>query len=481
LIASQTRPFAPLNEPDAPGLDLDDPYIGPLGEPKTIESLWLGRAAPRYTSYPSATSFHEGITAQDYASALAVLPQEEPVSLYLHIPFCQSLCLYCGCNSTATQKYERVSHYMDYLHRELELIARSAGTPRKVRQVHFGGGSPNILSEKNLGLLFGILARHYDLGACEEVSMELDPRLITKAQARVLALLGVNRVSLGIQDFDPEVQYAIGRAQSYERVREACDTLRQAGIYAINFDMMYGLPRQTPQSIELTAQEALTLHPSRLALFSYAHMPTFKPHQKALEASVLPDPQTCLTLEQTARQIFVQAGFCEIGIDHFAHSTDPLSLAAKEKTLRRNFQGYTANQAPTLLGIGASAISFLGGNYYQNARKDSSYENALRQNGFATARGLRTSGEDHLRAAIIEQLMCHMTVNLETTCRQHDFSLTVLRPSLEALEPFIQSGLIAKDGYKITLTTPHRMAVRVIASLFDRYFDPAKTPASKVV
>ncbi|MDD2324761.1 MAG: radical SAM protein, partial [Alphaproteobacteria bacterium] len=310
-------------------LDLDDPFIGILGEKGGRESLWLGKAVPRYTSYPPATAFDEVPTVQEYRSVLAALPVAEPLSLYFHVPFCRSLCFYCGCNTCATNQHERVTRYMGYVHREMENIALSAAQPRKISHIHFGGGSPNILSEKDLGLLFGSLMRRFNMRDCREIAMELDPRLITKAQVRILGMLGVNRVSLGVQDFNPEVMHAIGRKQSYEMIRGACDMLREAGINDINFDLIYGLPLQSPASLIETAQEVVSLLPNRVALFSYAHVPQVKKHQKILEQYILPGPHACLAMEAAVRRVLVSAGYAEIGMDHFALPDDPLDLAAK--------------------------------------------------------------------------------------------------------------------------------------------------------
>jgi len=462
--------------------DLDDPFIGVLGQGVSHrDALWLGKSVPRYTSYPPATAFRDDVEPKSYAAALAALAPEEPVSLYLHVPFCNALCYYCGCNTCVTHHHERVTQYLGFIHRELENIAQLADRPRRVSQIHFGGGSPNILSEKDMGLMMASLMRHYDLSTCNEIAMELDPRLITKAQARVLGMMGVSRVSLGVQDFDPNVQRAIGRKQSYELVKEACALLRDEGIRQINFDLLYGLPLQSPASVAETARDAVSLFPSRISLFSYAHVPQAKKHQRVLEQYILPGPYACLAMESAARQVFREAGYVEIGMDHFARSDDPLARAFGEGRLRRNFQGYTDDTASTLLGVGASSIGHTAGAFYQNARDAATYEERIKSHRFATTRGLTLSGEDRLRAAIIESLMCTMAVNLETLCREHHFSMAAISGDLEALIPYIECGLIKKEGSKITLTTPHRMAVRVIASVFDKTVRAADAPISRAV
>lgn len=463
------------------GLELDDPFAGLLGQTSPREDLWLGKPVPRYTSYPPATAFRDDITPESYAKALETITPEEPVSLYLHVPFCKALCLYCGCNTCATQNHERVTNYLASMHRELEQLALSAPRSRRISHLHFGGGSPNIMSEKDLGLMMGAMARRFDMSGCNEIAMELDPRLITKAQAKTLALLGVTRVSLGVQDFAPEVQAAIGRVQPYDLIAEACDTLRSAGIEKINFDLMYGLPLQSPVSIVETARKAVKLKPDRIALFSYAHVPQVKKHQKVLEQFMLPGPATSLALENAARNILREAAYVEIGIDHFAKAHDSLAKASFAGTLKRNFQGYTDDQARYLLGVGASSIGRAPGGFYQNARDTEDYQSRVATNGFATNRGLRLTGADKMRAEIIESLMCTLSANIESICHKHHFSLATLAPALEALKPFEEAGLITRKGGKITLATRNRMAVRVIAACFDTTKRAEDAPISKAV
>ncbi|MDX9689941.1 MAG: oxygen-independent coproporphyrinogen III oxidase [Alphaproteobacteria bacterium] len=478
---NQTAALPHITPETGDGFTLDDPFFGLLGQKSGRDDLWLGKAVPRYTSYPPATAFRDGVSAQQYRDVLAQIAPEEPVSLYLHIPYCRTICLYCGCHTCATQKHEDVSNYLEHVHKELEQVALSAKRQRRVSHIHLGGGSPNIMTEKDMGLLFGALARRFDMSSCQEVAIELDARLITKAQARTLAMMGVTRVSLGVQDFNPEVQSAIGRIQPYEMVKEACDLLRTYGIEKINFDLMYGLPFQSPTSLAQTARQAARLHPSRIALFSYAHVPQVKKHQRALEQYIMPGPHAALAMESLARKTLVDAGYVEIGMDHFAHPDDTLAKAAADKRLRRTFQGYTDDCAGSLLGIGASSIGTSKGHFFQNAHGIEDYVQALRTEGFATKRGLVMTGEDKLRAAIIESLMCTMSVNLETVCRKHNFSLVTLNAEIAALEPFEAMGVIHLDGYKITLAIPHRMAVRVVASLFDKKQRNEHTPVSRAV
>ncbi len=481
MIQQATTRFSAPSEAAEEALDLDDPFIGLLGQGSARDDLWLGKAVPRYTSYPPATAFHEGVTAQEYKSVLAAIPPEEPVSFYLHVPFCKALCLYCGCHTLPTQQHERVTHYLDSVHRELEHLALTAPRARRVGRIHFGGGSPNILSEKDLGALFGALARRFDMTACRETAMELDPRLVTKAQVRALRMVGVNRVSLGVQDFTPEVQEAIGREQAYETVLEAYNLLREHDIAHINMDLMYGLPLQSPVTMAATARKVAALRPERVALFSYAHIPQAKKHQKALEQYVLPGPYAALALEKAARDVLREAGYVEIGMDHFALPEDSLAKAQAAGALRRNFQGYTDDTAQTLLGLGASSIGRTASQFFQNARAVDEYQQKIASEGFATSRGVRLSSEDKLRGAIIETLMCTMEVNLETVCRQHHYALSAIGAEIEALAPYEKAGIITREGYKIKLAVPHRMAVRVIASVFDATQRAEGAPVSRAV
>jgi len=481
LIRSSAALSPTMPEMEGESLDLEDPFIGLLGQKAGRDDLWLGKAAPRYTSYPPATAFHDGITAETYEAALAAITPEEPVSLYLHVPYCRALCLYCGCHTHPTQNHEQVSSYLGFMNRELENIALSASRPRRVSHIHFGGGSPNMMSEKDMALMMGAMVRRFDLSDCAEVAMELDPRLVTKAQARALGMLGVTRVSLGVQDFDPDVQAAIGRVQPFEMVEEVCAMLREAGIRNINFDLMYGLPIQSPASVAQTAIQALSLRPDRIALFSYAHVPQVKKHQRVLEQYILPGPYAALAMENAARAVFRAAGFTEIGMDHFARPMDSLARAAEKGKLRRNFQGYTEDSANHLLGVGASSIGQTTSGFFQNARAVDDYETRVRAYGFGTARGLRVKSEDKLRAAIIESLLCTMTVNLEKVCHAYHYSLSTIAPALETLKPYEVAGLIRREGYTITLTSPHRMAIRVIAAAFDTTLRADDAPVSRVV
>ncbi len=473
--------FLPQIEIDEDAFDNDDSFFDFWGQKTGRDDLWLGKTVPRYTSYPPATVFEDGISVSSYRSELAKVTPEEPLSLYMHLPYCKAMCLYCGCHTCATQKQDEVSDYLSYVHKELEEVALSAPRQRHVNQIHLGGGSPNMMSEKDLGLFFGALARRFDMSGCKEVAVELDPRLITKAQARTMRMMGVNRVSLGVQDFDPDVQQAIGRVQPLDLIHEACETLRTAGIEKINFDLIYGLPLQTPSSMARTAKLTAALGPDRVSLFSYAHVPQVKKHQRALEKYRMPGTHATLAMESIARNVLLDFGYEAIGLDHFAHRDDVMAKAYKAGTLQRNFQGYTTDTAGALVGVGASSIGQLSGGFFQNIKDIAEYKQKVREDGLAVTRGYMVSGEDRFRSAIIQSLMCDLKVNLETICHQYNYSLASLSSELEQLKPFEESGIIEREGYKIRLAIPQRQAIRVVASIFDQYERTLQTPVSRAV
>jgi oxygen-independent coproporphyrinogen-3 oxidase len=354
------------------------------------------------------------------------------------------------------------------LKREIEMIAALTGK-RRVSHLHFGGGTPNILGEQDIRDLFGWLKTNFNFDSVGEIAVELDPREVTQAQAKTLADCGVTRVSLGVQDFDAAVQTIIHRHQPYELVAQACDWLREAGIPRINLDLIYGLPKQTPQTVADTATRACTLNPDRIALFSYAHVPQMKKHQKVLEEHGLPDIHERLALEQTVRAILTTNGYNPLGIDHFAKDEDPIMQARRENRLNRNFQGYTEDGAQTLIGLGASSISQTADGYFQNEHDERAYQSALAAGRLPVRRGFLLSHEDRVRRAIIEQLMCTLSCDVEALCQEHQFDIEKLADDFKRLKPYEDAGIISRKGYTVRLTTPHRMAVRVICKVFDDY------------
>ncbi|MBY0429201.1 MAG: oxygen-independent coproporphyrinogen III oxidase [Alphaproteobacteria bacterium] len=437
--------------------------------------LWLNAAVPRYTSYPPATAFNAGVGAVDFKNSLVNLAADEAISLYLHIPFCDSLCLYCGCNTGVTHRVSRIERYLDALKREVDLITAMTGKKLRVSHLHFGGGTPNILSPEMTHDVFNHLRGHFDFSECKEIAVELDPRVITQDKIKALVECGVTRVSLGVQDFQDDVQVLVKRLQPYALVERVCDWLRAAGITKINFDLMYGLPLQTPESVIDTARMVCTLAPDRIALFSYAHLPRLKKHQKPLEAHGIPGPEMRLAMDDAARQVFTQAGYVAVGMDHFAHPQDSLVQAMQRGNLHRNFQGYTDDATQTLLALGPSSISQMREGFFQNERLTDTYQATINKGELATTRGYLLNQDDVLRAAIIEAFMCNLSCNIAEICARFDADIRQFAPEFKKLAEFEKHGLAARDGTTYRLTSAWRMPIRILCHVFDCH--AAATPA----
>jgi oxygen-independent coproporphyrinogen III oxidase len=457
----------------------DTPNSSELSSEDAALKLWLGKPAPRYTSYPTAPFFHAGVTGDDYARALGALDPAEPVSLYIHVPFCRALCLYCGCNTAVTKRPERVSTYLDAVRLEIARVAALAPPKLKVGAIHFGGGTPNILSNEDLYGLFRDLERTFDLSAVHDIAMELDPRTVKRDFVPALAACGFNRVSLGVQDFKQEVGEIVNRVQPLSMVEKLVAALRDNGVDRINFDVMYGLPKQTPESVGATAEAVAKLDPSRIALFSYAHVPSMKNYQKALEAHGLPDLPEKIAMEAAARSAFVASGLVEIGMDHFAKPDDSMAIAAAKGELHRNFQGYTEDPHPTLLAFGASAIGRTPVGYVQNAHDEREYEADIAAGRSPVRRGYLLTAEDNFRAELIERLMCDFAVDLGAVAARHGRAGETFERERALLEPFLDAGLVSLDGGRLAMTAQHKMAVRVVAHLFDLHAPTAATPSSR--
>ncbi len=432
------------------------------------------RAVPRYTSYPTAPHFHAGIGPDDYCGWLAELPSDARLSLYLHVPFCQELCWYCGCHTTVARHYRPVAEYQRLLLQELDLIGAALGGRRTVGHIHFGGGTPTMLLPGDLRSLGERLRQRFEIRDAAEFAVEIDPRRLTRETVAALAAIGVNRASLGVQDVNPEVQRAINRWQPFAVVERAVDWLRAAGIRGINFDLMYGLPQQTTAGIGRSVEAALALRPSRLALFGYAHVPWMKRHQRLIDEASLPDASQRAAQFEVAATRLEEAGYVAIGLDHFALPDDSLAVAQEEGRLHRNFQGYTTDDAAALLGFGASAIGSLPQGYVQNAVPIPRYREAIRQGRLATARGIRVSEGDRGRRAIIERLMCDFAVDLSGSAGR-------LAAELEALEPFRADGLLTIDDRLIRVEPEGRPFIRTICAVFDSYLERSLARHSRAV
>lgn len=429
----------------------------------TADLTLLERNVPRYTSYPTAPHFSPQIGAERYADWLAALPADATLSLYLHVPFCTELCHYCGCNTKATRQRGPIDAYAEHLLAEIRLILALTGRRRAVH-LHWGGGTPSILGEDWLRRIVDALGEAFDLSALREHTIELDPRHMTAPLVDALAEIGVNRASLGVQEFAPHVQHAIGRIQPFELVERCVAMLRAAGIDRLNFDLMYGLPKQGRADIARSAERAVSLHPSRIALFGYAHVPWFKKHQALIKDSDLPGPQERLRQARVAADVFEGAGYQTIGLDHFALPDDELAIAAREGRLHRNFQGYTTDLADALIGFGASAIGRLPQGFVQNAVDAAGYARAVEAGRPATVKGIALSDDDRLRAGLIERLMCDLSLDLSRFG-----GISRFRQEIEALAPLAEAGLIAIDDEIITVTDAGRPLLRLAAAAFDAY------------
>jgi oxygen-independent coproporphyrinogen-3 oxidase len=424
---------------------------------------------PRYTSYPTAPHFGADVDGSVYAGWLrAAGTRGAPVSLYIHVPFCRTICHYCGCTTRATRQAAPLEAYVARLLREIGMVADELGR-LPVSHIHWGGGTPNLLPLPLVTAIIGEINRRFDVGPGTEHAMELDPRLVTIETALKLADLGVNRASLGVQDFDPAVQEAIGRIQPLDMVERVVAALRFAGIHALNFDLIYGLPRQTAESIRRTTMSAAGLAPSRISLFGYAHVPWFRANQKLIKEADLPDSATRLELSRIARRTIDAFGYDEIGIDHFARPEDELAEASRNRTMRRNFQGYTTDTAETLIGFGASSIGRMPTGYAQNVSDSSEWQEAIDAGRFATARGRALAGDDALRGAVIEEILCFFSADVAETAARFGADPAPLVADFARLEPLVAEGWVEIEGSTVAIVAHRTELARIVASAFDSY------------
>lgn len=446
----------------------------------TLIARWDGRL-PRYTSYPTAVQFHPGVTEATVRAWLAALPAQAPLSLYLHVPFCRRMCWYCGCHTVVVNRAAPVEAYVDVLIEEIALWRAAIGARHRVTHVHWGGGTPSILGAAQWRRVDAALRTAFVIEPGAEIAVELDPRTLSPAMVRALAETGVNRVSLGVQDFDPVVQRAVNRIQPVEMVAEVVARLRGARIDRINLDLMYGLPHQTEISVARTARQALTLNPDRVALFGYAHVPWMKRHQRLIDEAALPGAAARLAQFRAALAVFTAAGHVAIGLDHAARPDDPLAVAQAEGRLRRTFQGYTDDDAPALIGIGASAISSLPQGYAQNEAGVPQWRAAIRAGRLAIARGVEPDEDDRLRAALIERLMCDLALDIGAACRAHGASPDRFADALPPLDAMAADGLLSREGWRVAVSPRGRPFLRAVAAVFDRHLDPQAARHARAV
>lgn len=424
---------------------------------------------PRYTSYPTADRFDASIDAVIATGWLADLDWRLPVSLYVHLPFCHALCWYCGCHTTVPNRIERVDRYLDALEAEMALVARTVGCALPVAHLHFGGGTPNYLDGARWRRLMGSIRRHFDLSGTEEIAVELDPRLLDEERVAALAESGVNRASLGVQDFAPEVQRRIHREQPFDLVSGAVERLRDAGIRRLSFDLMYGLPGQTSESVARTAAQAASLAPDRLAVFGYAHVPWMKSHQKMIDETALPG--TISRYEQACAigTMLEGAGYEAVGFDHYARPDDRLAIAAREGRLNRNFQGYTDDTAETLIGIGASAISELPAGYVQNTPRLDSWREAVMAGRSACVRGAASDAVDRLRRTAIRRVLSDFVLDFGALAREHGRSEDFFDDALVPLQELARDGLVTLVARRLEIPRAARFFARHVAACFDAF------------
>ena len=437
---------------------------------------------PRYTSYPTADRFHAGFTAADYVDALAArnhAAPAQPLSLYVHLPFCNTICYYCACNKIITANRGRSAKYVRYVGHEIDIVSSLLEGDRSVQQLHWGGGTPTFLAHEEMAALMGMLRGAFAFNADSEVSIEVDPRKVEVATVAFLRELGFNRMSLGIQDFDPAVQKAVNRIQSEAETRAVIETARAEGFGSINADLIYGLPRQTIAGFATTLDKVIDLAPDRIALYGYAHVPHLFKAQRQIVVHELPGADKKLAILETAIDKLTRAGYVYIGMDHFAKPGDELAVALREGKLHRNFQGYSTRPDCDLLAFGISAIGKVGATYVQNVKTLDKYYEALDERRLPVMRGIALEEDDLLRREVIQKLMCEFRLDYGALERAHGIRFGErFATELAALAPLAADGLVtlAPDGLEVTLGG--RMLVRTVAMLFDRHLREARERAT---
>lgn len=449
---------------------------------------------PRYTSYPTADRFNNGFGEQDWLNALTIRGENiglvggtagaGPLSIYIHIPFCESLCYYCACNKIITKKRDKSVEYLNYLYKEIDLILQSLGRSQVVSQLHLGGGSPTFLSDQQLQQLFDFLRQRFKLQATGEYAIEVDPRTINAQRLKALKAIGFNRLSFGVQDFDENVQKAVHRVQPFEQVKELMQEARDLGFKSINVDLIYGLPLQSPSSFDKTLEQVVAISPDRIALYAYAHLPQrFKPQRRIADHQIPAAPDK-LTMLSRSLDFLQNAGYVYVGMDHFAKATDPLAVAKRQGRLHRNFQGYSTQPDCDLLALGVSSISKMGGVYSQNVKTLEEYYDLLDQNLLPVEKGLLMTRDDLIRREIIMALMCHGSLVYESINLAYLIEAkTYFAKELKELEHFVKDGLLQMDDSGLQVTAMGWYFVRGIAMVFDKYLQVSQDHSrfSKIV
>ncbi|MES5096969.1 oxygen-independent coproporphyrinogen III oxidase [Agrobacterium sp. BA1120] len=431
-------------------------------------------AVPRYTSYPTAPHFHEGIDSGVYVSWLKELGVDNSISLYLHIPYCDRLCWFCACHTKHTLKYEPIATYLKSLHHEIEKVGRLVSGDARVTAVHFGGGSPTMVKPDDMIALMDCLRSAFSFASDTEISVEMDPNDLDEGRYDALAAIGMTRASLGVQDFDPKVQKTINRIQTFEQTKSVVDAVRARGVHSVNCDILYGLPFQTLETLKETVEQIISLDPDRIALFGYAHVPWMKKHQTMIPEKALPDVMERYRQMTMAADMLVAAGYVAIGIDHFAKPNDTLALALNDGALKRNFQGYTDDCADALIGLGASAIGKLPQGYVQNMPATGEYERMADGDDLCVVRGIELSEDDRVRAFVIERIMCDFALDLAALGQLYGPVAAVAIAEAKYFAESERDGLVQLEGDVFRLTEAGRPFARSIAATFDTYLSTGR-------
>ncbi|MDL2403491.1 oxygen-independent coproporphyrinogen III oxidase [Rhizobium mayense] len=424
---------------------------------------------PRYTSYPTSPCFTPDVDDSTYGDWLTAVPLEKAASLYVHIPFCRSMCWYCGCHTTITRGDRPIVDYLQMLREEICLVSARTKAPINIDHLHFGGGTPTIMGPKKLLGLIELLHEHFSFTDSTQIALEIDPRTLDQEMATVLGEAGIHRASVGVQTFDPVVQKAINRIQNIEQTMQAVSHLRRAGVDSINFDLVYGLPHQTVKSCIETTKAAIEMCPDRFAVFGYAHVPSFKKHQRLIDEVALADAESRIAQAEAIAENLLAAGYRRIGIDHFARPGDSLAIAQANGQLHRNFQGYTTDACETLIGFGASAIGRMAGGYVQNEIHPGRYAKRIVSGRLAITKGYRSSAEDRLRASVIERLMCDFQVDVPALAAVKGLESGALLDGNVRLAMLEADGVLENTGGVIRLREEGRFLIRAVAAAFDSY------------
>lgn len=447
----------------------------------------LDKNGPRYTSYPTADRFSDAFTVESYVQWMRKRETggaNRPLSLYVHIPFCNTLCFYCACNKVVTKDFSKADQYVQYLTKEIGMQAALLGNDRRVEQLHFGGGTPTFLSDAELRTVMDAIRKNFELVKDGEYSIEIDPRKVSDATVALLGGMGFNRISIGVQDFDPEVQKAVNRIQSEEETLQVIKAARANGFQSVSIDLIYGLPKQTIAGFKATLDKVIAVNPDRLSIYNYAHMPKlFKP-QRRIHDEDLPAAQTKLDILKLAVNTLTEAGYVYIGMDHFAKPDDELAVAQREGRLHRNFQGYSTHSDCDLIAVGVSSIGKIGPTYSQNFRELEEYYAALDKDVLPIMRGMELNRDDEIRRAIIQALMCHFEISKESfnTTWQIDFD-QYFATELKELADYEKEGLLVVSPKWLNVTPKGRMLIRNICMVFDKYLREKQERAhySKVI